>query len=77
MEAGNLVTAREILQNDNWLIPTMNGEIRLAKPPLPTWFAALTSLSVGGTDKLSLLRVPGAVSAMLLVFFYRNARRTI
>ena len=69
MEARNLVTAREILENDNWLVPTMNGEVRLAKPPLPTWFAALVSLSVGGTDKLSLLRIPNAVSALLLVCF--------
>jgi 4-amino-4-deoxy-L-arabinose transferase-like glycosyltransferase len=69
MEARNLVAAREILQNDNWLIPTMNGEIRITKPPLPTWFAALTSQSSGGTDELSLLRLPSAIAALLLVFF--------
>jgi len=69
MEARNLVTAREILANDNWLVPTMNGEIRIAKPPLPTWFAALVSLSAGGTDNLSLLRIPNALSAVLLIFF--------
>ena len=69
MEARNLVAAREILQNDNWLIPTMNGEIRITKPPLPTWFAALTAQSAGATDELSLLRLPSAIAALLLVFF--------
>lgn len=68
MEARNLVTAREILENNNWFSPSMNGEIRLAKPPLPTWFAALVSLSVGETDSLAILRIPNAVSALLLVF---------
>lgn len=67
MEARNLVAAREILQNDNWLIPTMNGEIRLAKPPLPTWLAAIVSKLAGGTDSLTLLRIPNAVSALLLI----------
>ena len=69
MEARNLVTAREILANENWLVPTMNGEIRIAKPPLPTWFAALVSLSAGGTDKMSLLRIPNALSTVLLILF--------
>jgi len=69
MEARNLVAAREILQNDNWLIPTMNGEIRITKPPLPTWFAALTARSAGATDDLSMLRLPSAIAALLLVFF--------
>ena len=37
MEARNYVTAREILQDGSWLLPTMNGELRIAKPPLPPW----------------------------------------
>jgi len=69
MEARNLVTAREIIDNDNWLIPTMNGEIRLAKPPLPTWFAALASLSDGGSDNLAWLRIPNAIASTLLILF--------
>ncbi|MCB2181364.1 MAG: phospholipid carrier-dependent glycosyltransferase [Desulfobulbaceae bacterium] len=69
MEARNLVAAREIVDNNDWLIPTMNGEIRLAKPPLPTWFAALVTRAAGGTDDLSLLRIPNAISATLLVLF--------
>lgn len=40
MEARNLVTAREMVGDGNWLVPTMNGKLRLEKPPLPTWVAA-------------------------------------
>ena len=40
MESRNLVTAREIVTEGNWLVPTMNGVLRLEKPPLPTWVAA-------------------------------------
>ena len=37
MEERNLVTAREMADDGHWMIPTMNGELRLEKPPLPTW----------------------------------------
>jgi len=69
METRNLVTAREILANDNWLVPTMNGETRLAKPPLPTWFAAMAYLSGGGPENLAPLRIPNAISSTLLILF--------
>lgn len=68
MEARNLVTAREILQHHNWLVPTMNGELRLEKPPLPTWIAAIM-MQIFGQDNLAILRIPAALSGMLLVFF--------
>ena len=29
MESRNLITAREMVSEGNWLIPTMNGELRL------------------------------------------------
>jgi len=41
MESRNIVTAREMVEEGNWLVPTMNGELRLEKPPLPTWVAAI------------------------------------
>jgi 4-amino-4-deoxy-L-arabinose transferase-like glycosyltransferase len=68
MEARNLTTAREMLQKNNWLEPTMNGELRLEKPPLPTWVAAVT-MYFSGEDSLSLLRLPAALAALLMVFF--------
>ena len=68
MEARNLTAAREMIQKNNWLEPTMNGELRLEKPPLPTWAAAVT-MYFAGENHLSLLRLPAALAAMLLVFF--------
>ena len=68
MEARNFVTAREMVADGNWLIPTMNGEIRLAKPPMPTWFAALSSQMTGASDNLTLLRLPSALAACLLIY---------
>ncbi|HNQ27790.1 MAG TPA: glycosyltransferase, partial [Aquaticitalea sp.] len=37
MEARNFITAREMVDDGNWLLTTMNGEARYEKPPLPTW----------------------------------------
>ena len=68
MEARNLTTAREMLQNNNWLEPTMNGELRFEKPPLPTWLTAI-NMHFTGEENLSLLRFPAALAALLMVFF--------
>ena len=32
MEARNFITAREMVQENNWLLTTMNGEARYQKP---------------------------------------------
>lgn len=40
MESRNLATAQEMVRTGNYLVPTMNGDLRLEKPPLPTWVAA-------------------------------------
>ena len=73
MEARNFVTAREILQNDRWLLPTMNGVLRLEKPPFPTWLSAATLFFFG--EDLFWLRLPAALIACLLVFYlYRLAK---
>jgi len=68
MESRNLVTAREMLQNGNWLQPTMNGEQRLEKPPLPTWITA-TVMAVSGQDNMAWLRLPAVLAGLLLIFF--------
>ena len=42
MEARNFITAREMLNNDHWLLTTMNTVARYQKPPLPAWFSGAT-----------------------------------
>lgn len=69
MEARNFVTAREMVQNGNWLLPTMNDQPRITKPPLPTWLSASIMLLTGDLDALGPLRFPAAISATLMIFF--------
>lgn len=68
MEARNLLTAREMLQSGHWMLPTLFGEPRLAKPPLPTWLTALTMqlLSAGSDTRLAAARIPSALAGLLL-----------
>lgn len=42
MEARNFNSAREMINHNNWVLTTMNGEARYEKPPLPTWLAAIS-----------------------------------
>ncbi|SMB95284.1 glycosyl transferase family 39 [Hymenobacter roseosalivarius DSM 11622] len=70
MEARNFTAAREMAEGGSWLLPTMNGELRLAKPPLPTWAVAGVLRLTGPTDNLTLLRLPAALMATLLVVFF-------
>ncbi|MHA6248475.1 ArnT family glycosyltransferase [Pontibacter sp. CAU 1760] len=69
MEARNFIAAREMVQDGHWLVPTLNGEVRIAKPPLPTWLTALAAMAVGDAGDLSALRFPAAVMSGLLVLF--------
>lgn len=67
MEARNFVTVREILQTGDWMHPTMNGVLRLEKPPLPTWITAIFA-SVFGLKSLFFLRLPAALMALWMLF---------
>lgn len=67
MEARNLVTAREIVADGNWMVPTMNGELRLEKPPLPTWVAA--AIESVAPDNLTAQRLaPGIMGVVWTVY---------
>lgn len=75
MECRNLITAHEMATDGNWMVPTMNGEIRLEKPPLPTW--------VGGViDTIAPLNLhyqraaAGAMAMLWTFFFWLFVRRT-
>ena len=76
MEARNFITAREILDKNNWLLTTLNDLPRYQKPPLPTWLTAL-SASLFGLDSLTALRLPAAISSLfLMLFFYKLLPKT-
>ncbi|MDN5217326.1 glycosyltransferase family 39 protein [Fulvivirgaceae bacterium BMA12] len=69
MEARNFVTAREMVQQGNWLLPTMNDLPRVTKPPLPTWLSAVMMKVSGNVDSLAVLRFPAGLAASCMVFF--------
>ncbi|NEW78548.1 MAG: glycosyltransferase [Gelidibacter sp.] len=63
MEARNFITAREMVQDDNWLLTTMNGEARYQKPPLPTWLTAVSGM-IFGINNIFALRLPAALMVL-------------
>ena len=74
MESRNLITAREMVAKGNYLVPTMNGELRLAKPPLPTWIAA--AVEEASPDNIVAQRcAAGVAGVMLTIFLYLLAAR--
>lgn len=64
-------TAEEMIRNENFLVPTFNGELRLQKPPLSYW-AAVGSEFVGDAQFPHIsefeARLPSALSAIALIF---------
>ncbi|MCD8186944.1 MAG: glycosyltransferase family 39 protein, partial [Rikenellaceae bacterium] len=74
MEARNLATAQEMVREGNYLVPTLNGELRLEKPPLPTWIAA--ALEQVWPGDLSIQRyAAGLVATLLVIFLYLMSGR--
>jgi len=69
MEARNFISAREMVQNKEYLLTTLNNEPRYQKPPLPTWLTAISG-SIFGFDSLYALRLPVVVITFLLVFVF-------
>jgi len=75
MEARNFTTAREMVQNKEYLLTTLNGEPRYQKPPLPTWLTAISG-KVFGFNSLYALRLPVVLITILMVltFFHLSKR---
>lgn len=74
--------ARETLQSGNWLIPRVNGEVFVRKPPLPIWLATWTSKLI---DPASLplpvstlaARLPSAIAGWLTALVVYFLGRTM
>ncbi|MCC8115345.1 MAG: glycosyltransferase family 39 protein [Bacteroidales bacterium] len=76
MESRNIITAREMVYDGHWLVTTMNGDLRLEKPPLPTWCTAIAEIL--RPDSIAMQRSMAAVAALLMVFFFwKIARRVL
>lgn len=70
MESRNIITAREMVYDHNWLVPTMNGELRL-KSLLSHLIAAITEMI--SPDNLPLQRAMAGFAAVMLVLFFINS----
>lgn len=53
---------------NHWLAPTMNGQPRLEKPPLPTWIAAV--IEKVSPDDIVLQRNMAALAGVLLIVYF-------
>ena len=58
------VTAREMLQSGDWILPTCNGKLRINKTPLSYWFVGIAAKVTGKVNEFS-ARLPSAVFAVL------------
>ncbi|WP_281237681.1 ArnT family glycosyltransferase [Flavobacterium praedii] len=67
MEARNFITAREMANNNHWILTTINDMPRYEKPPLPTWLTAISGI-IFGFDCLFGMRLPVVFITLLLVF---------
>ena len=66
------------LRVNPWLVPVLNDEIRLQKPPLPYWLAALSFRAAGVDWSPGLARLlPAICGALSTLLLYDLARRTI
>ncbi len=67
--------AIDTIDHNHWLVAQIQGRPRLEKPPLPRWSIAALIKITGRRDE-SIVRLPGAVSAVLTVcLIYALGRR--
>lgn len=76
MEARNLISARECVEDGSCLVTTMNGAIRVRKPPVPTWLAAAAMKVSGDVTNVYAARAPVIpLIALLALSVYLFSRR--
>lgn len=58
------IAAREMLKSGDWVIPTLNGQLRINKTPLCYWLVASLAKITGKVDEFT-ARFPNAIFAFL------------
>jgi len=66
-ESRRAEVAREMLETGNWIVPQLEGEVILTKPPLFYWLVALCSLKTGVNELTA--RIPSAGAGMGTILF--------
>jgi 4-amino-4-deoxy-L-arabinose transferase-like glycosyltransferase len=71
-EPRRAMVAYEMLENGDWVVPKMQGEPWLSRPPLHNWVIALVAMATGDVDPIA-IRFPSVLAtllASLLVYGY-------
>jgi 4-amino-4-deoxy-L-arabinose transferase-like glycosyltransferase len=68
--------AREIVQNQQWIVPTLQGQPYLDKPPLFYWLVAISYQLFGTTDAVARL-VPSVAVHLTILLLYLIGRRSL
>src|SRR2546425_1245025 len=66
-EARRALPAQAMFLEGDWLLPHLNGELYLAKPPLLYWLAASASFLFGAANEWA-VRLPSALAAAATVW---------
>ncbi len=66
-EVRTVICAREMIASGNYLIPTLSGEPRFRKPPLPYWLISLTTQLNNGRITNTSSRIPSVISGMFVL----------
>lgn len=59
------VTARQMVDSGDWVVPRFNGEVRLQKTPLNYWLVAAMGKITGSINEIT-ARIPSELLALLL-----------
>ena len=57
------LTAREMVDSGNWLVPRYQEQVRLKKPPLMYWLVASAFSLTEKTASVTVARLPGVVNS--------------
>ncbi len=68
-EPRRAVVSLEMVLSENYIVPTIMGELYFAKPPLFNWILILSSKVFGGFSEFS-VRFPTVISLFVLAFFH-------
>ena len=68
--------AREMLANHEWIVPTLQGEPYLDKPPLFYWLVAISYRAFGVSDSVARL-VPSLALHLTILLVYLIGRRSL
>ena len=75
-EAKNAEAAREMFVNNNWIVPTFNGELRTDKPVLHYWFMIL-SYKIFGVSAFSARFFSAVFGILTLISTFHFIRKFI